>query len=353
MATVALEHVTVARDGARLLEDVTLAVEDGELIGIVGASGAGTSTLLRAIAGVDALSAGVITIDGVDVSEAPPAARNVSMVFQTPQLLANRDVRRNIAFPLELRHHADGEIADRVGAESRALHIEALLARAPRELSAGERQLVQIARALVRTPSVLLLDEPLASLDATLSQHMRTELRLLQRGYGVTTLLATKDPLEAMSLPDRLVVLSGGRITQIGTPLEVYARPANLVAAACTGHVSTVRAVVNSDGESDGDGFWLTHQAFRRRSWQRSLQQRVGADVLVGFRPSMLRMASDGTISATVTAVNPVGGTVTVSLGTDEVEVAAARRGFRRGDRVALHADDVLLFDAVSGERIG
>jgi ABC-type sugar transport system ATPase subunit len=352
VATVVLEHVTVDRGGARLLDDVNLAIADGEVVGVVGASGAGSSTLLRAIAGVDPLSAGVIRIDGHDVSDAPSAARNVSMVFQTPQLLAHRDVRHNIAFPLELRHQAVGEIADRVGAESRALHIEALLARSPRELSTGERQLVQIARALVRMPSLLLLDEPLASLDATLSQQMRTELRVLQRGYGVTTLLATKDPIEAMSLSDRLVVLAGGRVTQVDTPLNVYTRPVSLVAAACTGHVSTVSAVVQGEVERDGHGFWLTHPACRLRAWQPSLQQRIGTNVLVGFRPSMLRIASDGALSGTVAAANPVAGTVTVALGGDEVEVSAARRWFRRGDQVSMHADDVMIFDPGTGARL-
>lgn len=145
MATVALEHVSVRHDAVLLLDDVNLVVGDGEMIGVVGASGAGKTTLLRAIAGVEALASGAISIGGVDVSDAAPAERNVSMVFQTPQLIPHRDVRRNIAFPLELRHHPEDDIATRVAAETRALHIEALLARPPRDLSAGEAQLVQIA----------------------------------------------------------------------------------------------------------------------------------------------------------------------------------------------------------------
>lgn len=151
MATVALEHVSVRHDAVLLLDDVNLVVGDGEMIGVVGASGAGKTTLLRAIAGVEALASGAISIGGVDVSDAAPAERNVSMVFQTPQLIPHRDVRRNIAFPLELRHHPEDDIATRVAAETRALHIEALLARPPRDLSAGEAQLVQIARTGART----------------------------------------------------------------------------------------------------------------------------------------------------------------------------------------------------------
>ncbi|MDP9463535.1 MAG: ABC transporter ATP-binding protein, partial [Actinomycetota bacterium] len=227
MSTVELEHVTVRCSGTTLLDDVNLAVADGELIGVIGASGAGKTTLLRAIAGLEPLAAGSIRIGGVDVTDATPAARDVSMVFQTPVLIPHRDVQGNIAFPLEIRHQRAAEIATRVAAETRALHIEALLARSPRELSAGEAQLVQVARALVRMPSLLLLDEPLARLDAALTQHMRLELRSLQQGYGVTTLLATNDPVEAMALPDRLVVVEAGHVVQVGPPIEVYERPVN------------------------------------------------------------------------------------------------------------------------------
>ena len=155
MSTVELEHVTVRRAGATLLDDVNLTVDDGELIGVIGASGAGKTTLLRTIAGLEPLASGTIRIDGVDVSDTTPADRNVSMVFQTPALLPNRDVLGNIEFPLEIRHQEAEEIAIRVAAESRAMHIEALLARSPHGLSAGEAQLVQVARALVRTSVAL------------------------------------------------------------------------------------------------------------------------------------------------------------------------------------------------------
>ena len=140
----------------------------------------------------------------IDVAGVEAAERGVSMVFQAPVLIPHFDVRRNIAFPLELRHVQATEIAMRVAAESRAFRIAELLGRSPHDLSAGEAQLVQVAKALVRRPNLLLLDEPLAHLDASVSQHLRLELRSLQQGYGVTTFVATNDPVEAMSLPDRL-----------------------------------------------------------------------------------------------------------------------------------------------------
>lgn len=349
MSTVELEHVTVRRSDRTLLDDVNLAVDDGELIGVIGASGAGKTTLLRALAGLDPLASGTIWIGGVDVTDATPADRDVAMVFQTPALLPHRDVLGNIAFPLEIRHQVAGEIATRVAAETRALHIEALLTRSPQNLSAGEAQLVQIARALVRMPSLLLLDEPLARLDPTLTQHMRLELHSLQQGYGVTTFLATNDTVEAMALPDRIVVVDAGRVVQVGPPIEVYERPANLVAAACTGHVSTLTAGV----EADSEGFWLVHPSFRHRAWRPSLTDYVGALVVIAVRPTWTRLTTDGPVRATVAEVNPVTGTITVALGADprpdRVVIAAATAAHHRGDNVAFQIEELALFDPVSG----
>ena len=351
MSTVELEHVAVTRAGLALLDDVNLTVADGELIGVIGASGAGKTTMLRAIAGLERLAAGTIWIGGVDVTDATPAERDVSMVFQTSALLPHRDVQRNIEFPLEIRHQDSEEIASRVTAESRALHIEALLGRAPRGLSAGEAQIVQVARALVRVPSVLLLDEPLARLDPTLSEHMRRELRSLQQGYGVTTFLATNDPVEAMALPDRLVVIDDGHVVQVGSPIEVYEQPVNLVAGACTGHMSTFTVEV----EADSEGFWLVHPSFRHRAWRPSLANYVGAMVVAAVRPTSMRITADGPVQARVIQVSPVTGTITVALGAeagpDHVEIATPAHA-RRGDQVAFRLEDLALFDPVTGVHV-
>jgi multiple sugar transport system ATP-binding protein len=352
MSTVELEHVTVKRSGKTLLDGVNLTVADGELIGVIGASGSGKTTLLRAIAGLERLQSGTIWIGGVDVTHVPTSDRDVSMVFQRSVLIPNRDVQRNIAFPLEIRHQHEGEISTRVRAETRALHIEALLARSPQGLSAGESQLVQVARALVRMPSLLLLDDPLARLDASLTQNMRLELRSLQQGYAVTTFLTTTEPVEAMSLPDRIVVLDAGHVVQVGAPIEVYERPVNLVAAASTGHVSILTAQV----EADSDGFWLVHPSFRHRAWWGSLADYVGAAVLVALRPTWLRVTSDGPVRATVTEVNLVTGTITVAFGTDakpdHVEIATAGPAHRRGDPVAFCIEEVALFDPLTGNAL-
>ncbi len=352
MATVELEHVTVGSVNGARLDAVNIAVADGELIGVIGASGAGKTTLLRVIAGLETVTAGVIRVDGIDVTQVPPAQRDVAMVSQTPVPLPRRDVRRNIAFPLEIRHKGAVEIDTRVVAESRALHIEALLGRSPRTLSAGEAQIVQIARALVRKPSMLLLDEPLARMDATLAQRMRLELRSVQEGYGVTTFLATNDPAEAMSMCDRLVVLDAGRVVQVGRPIDVYDQPATLVAAACTGSVSVLTVSV----EADAEGFWLVHPSFRRRAWRPSLADHVAGSVAVAMRPRWLRLADDGPITATVTDISPVAGTVTAALGPSagdgEVEIAANTTFHRHGDQLRFHIDELALFDPASGRHL-
>ena len=346
MSTVELEHVTVQRAGITLLDDVNLAVTDGELIGVIGASGAGKTTLLRVIAGLEPVTLGTIWIDGVDVTDAPPAERNVSMVFQTPALIPHRDVEGNIAFPLEIRHQRAAEIATRIAAESRALHIEALLARSPRSLSAGEAQLAQVARALVRMPALLLLDEPLARLDAALSQHMRLELRALQQGYGVTTFLATNEPVEAMAMPDRLVVVDAGRVVQVAEPIDVYERPVNLFAAACTGQMSTLTAQV----AADSDGFWLVHTSFRHRTWRPSLSNYVGGMVVMGMRPRWMHLTDDGPIRATIVEASPGIGSITAALGVDgEVVIATNATTHRRGDHVAFSIDELALFDPLTG----
>jgi len=257
-----------------VLDDVSLAVDDGELMGVIGASGSGKTTLLRAIAGLTRLTSGTVRIGGVDVTKVEPSSRDVSMMFQKPALLPHRDVLGNVAFPLEVHHELAAEIASRVTAETRALHIESLLARNPGQLSSGERQLVQMARAMVRTPSVMLLDEPLARLDAAMTQQLRLDLHALQQGYGVTTLLATSDPVEAMTMPDRIVVLEGGRIAQVDTPINVYERPVTLVAAACTGDMSML------DVRIEDDLLTLGHAIREAREHERDFRQRG----LPGFR---------------------------------------------------------------------
>lgn len=280
MAAVSLRGVTVRFGDVTALDRVHLGVGDGELVTVIGSSGAGKTTLLRVVAGLDRVESGSVWFDADDMTGLPPARRDVAMVFQHPHLLPNRNVRRNVAFPLELRRLDVAEIRERVRAEARALHIETLLERSPDQLSAGEAQLVQIARAMVRVPNVLLLDEPLARLDMQLRERMRRELRLLQQGYGVTVLMTTNDPVEALSMGDRLVVLDRGTVVQTGVPIDVYHDPRSLIAAQLTGalEVSTVAV------EADSAGAWTVGPVGQERAWTPALRDLAGRRVVQGVR---------------------------------------------------------------------
>lgn len=293
MASVSLQAVTVRfGSGSRAvtaLDRVHLGVDDGELVTVVGSSGSGKSTLLRVVAGLDRASSGAVFMDGVEVTRLEPGARDVAMVFQHPHLLPRRSVGRNVAFPLEVRRVAIDEIRERVSAEARALHIETLLERSPDQLAAGEAQLVQIARAMVRVPSVLLLDEPLARLDPQVRERMRRELRLLQQGYGLTVLLTTNDPVEALSMGDRLVVLDAGRVVQVGVPIEVYRDPHSLAAAQMTGPLEVAEVEV----VPERDGVWIDGPGGRERAWRPALADLAGQRIVQGVRSDGARLYFD------------------------------------------------------------
>ena len=236
MASVDFEHVEkVYAGGIGALFDLCLAVADGELLAVVGPSGCGKSTLLRILAGLEAPTRGTLRIGGEPVNERTPQQRNVAMVFQDYALYPHRSVRGNLAFPLEMRRIPRDEIGRRVAAVADLLGLAPLLERRPSELSGGERQRVAMGRALVREPTAFLLDEPLSNLDAKLRVHVRAEIADLQRRTGTTMLYVTHDQVEAMTLGQRVAVMHEGRLQQLATPRELYARPANLLVAGFIG----------------------------------------------------------------------------------------------------------------------
>jgi len=235
LASVTLDDVSVSRDDRRILSLIDLEVAHGELVSLIGPSGSGKTTLLRVVAGLEPVASGDVRIDGRDVTDLGPADRRVAMVFQDNTLMPHVTARRNIAFPLVVEGRTADEIRARVDAEARVLAITHLLERRPGELSHGHQQIVQVAKAMVRVPDVFLLDEPLARIDTHLRVVVRTELALLQRGYGVTTIWATNDPVEAMALSDRIVVLEDGFIRAIGSPQDLYDTPPNLAVAVALG----------------------------------------------------------------------------------------------------------------------
>jgi multiple sugar transport system ATP-binding protein len=235
MATVEARRLVKLFDDVRAVDGIDLLARQGEFLVLLGPSGCGKTTLMRMIAGLEHPTSGDILIDGKVVTELPPRARNIAMVFQSYALYPHLTVARNIAFPLRAVGMPKPDIRKKVEWAAQMFGIERLLDRKPRQLSGGERQRVALARAVVREPVVFLLDEPLSNLDAKLRNSARDELKQFQRKLGTTTIYVTHDQAEAMGLGDRIAVLNEGRVRQIGTPHDIYLRPADTFVATFIG----------------------------------------------------------------------------------------------------------------------
>ena len=235
MGKIVLEGVEKTFGAVKVIQNVNLTVDDGSFVVFVGPSGCGKSTLLRLIAGLEDVTAGKILIDGVDVVNTPPAKRGLSMVFQSYALYPHMSVRSNIGFGLKMAGRPKEEINRKVDAAAATLNLTPYLDRRPRALSGGQRQRVAIGRAIVREPKAFLFDEPLSNLDAALRVQMRIEIARLQDTLGTTAIYVTHDQVEAMTMADKIVVLSAGRIEQVGSPLELYNKPDNLFVAGFIG----------------------------------------------------------------------------------------------------------------------
>jgi len=236
MADIVLEHVSKSYpDGAVAVRDLSITIADGEFLILVGPSGCGKTTTLNMIAGLEDISSGELRIGGERMNEKAPKDRDIAMVFQSYALYPHMTVRQNIAFPLTLAKMKKSEIAQKVAETAKTLDLSELLDRKPAQLSGGQRQRVAMGRAIVRHPKAFLMDEPLSNLDAKLRVQMRGEIARLQKRLGTTTVYVTHDQTEAMTLGDRVVVMHGGVAQQIGTPDELYERPANLFVAGFIG----------------------------------------------------------------------------------------------------------------------
>jgi ABC-type sugar transport system ATPase subunit len=352
VSSIDLLGVSLVRDGRALLDDVDLSVAAGERLVVLGPSGAGKSTLLRVVAGLDRPTAGAVHLDGVDVTATPPGARDISMVNQEASLQPHLDVARNVGFPLSIHHVPTPEIEERVQAEARVFSLQRLLRRRPNTLSAGQRHDVALARSLVRRGSILLLDEPLARVDARRKDELLRQLLAVQEGYGVTLLAATNDQRVAMSLAHRLAVLESGRLVQVGVPTEVFERPASAFVGAFLGSPGMnllpgrVRAAVS--------GVRIDAGPLRVRSFAPEVTDLAGREVLVGLRPTDVRPypAGDATIviEEVVTRTAFLGADVEVGLDAGEGrELTAVLRGTQpvRGTlfRVTVDPRRIHLFD--------
>jgi multiple sugar transport system ATP-binding protein len=235
MATVATHDLKKYFGSVAAVDGVDLSIREGEFFVVLGPSGCGKTTLMRMIAGLETPSSGDVLIDSQRVNDLPPRKREVAMVFQSYALYPHMSVFDNISFPLKAKKMPKKEMEEKVEWASSILGIQGLLDRKPRQLSGGERQRVALCRAMVKEPKVLLLDEPLSNLDAKLRVAARSELEMFQRRLGITTIFVTHDQIEAMAMGDRIVVMSAGRVMQVGTPHEIYHDPANLFVATFLG----------------------------------------------------------------------------------------------------------------------
>jgi ABC-type sugar transport system ATPase subunit len=290
MARVEIQGLGKRFGAAVALAPTSLSIDDGEFVVIVGPSGCGKSTLLRLLAGLEEPGEGRILIDGRDVTHVPPAERGLAMVFQSYALYPHLTVSENIAFPLRVAHRPRAEVTARVAAVAETLGLTALLARKPRALSGGQRQRVSIARAIVREPKVLLLDEPLSNLDTELRVRMRREFARLHGQLAATMIYVTHDQLEAMTLANRIVVMSAGHVEQVGPPLTLYDRPATIAVARAIGSpgMNLIAATVDAV-DAGGAVVRLPDGAMLRAA----VLARPGQPVTLGVRPEHL-VADDG-----------------------------------------------------------
>lgn len=239
MAQITLNNVRKTYGGnIEAIKGVSLQIDDGELVVLVGPSGCGKSTLLRMIAGLESISSGEIAIGDRTVNDLEPAERDIAMVFQNYALYPHMTVHQNLAYGLKNRNTPKDEIERRIAIAAKTLEIEPYLHRKPRQLSGGQRQRVAMGRAIVREPAAFLFDEPLSNLDAKLRGQMRIEIKRLQRSLGTTSVYVTHDQMEAMTLADKLVVVNGGQIEQVGSPIELYEKPATTFVATFIGSPS-------------------------------------------------------------------------------------------------------------------
>ena len=295
MAFLALANIHKRFGTACILQDISIALAQGEFLVLVGPSGCGKSTLMNIIAGLEQPSGGTLALLGRDITHVAPAERDISMVFQSYALYPNMTVAGNIAFPLEMRKVDKPRRAARVQEVARLLQIEHLLGRKPRQLSGGQRQRVAIGRALAREPQLYLFDEPLSNLDAQLRVDMRAEIKKLHQRLGATIIYVTHDQIEAMTLATRIAVMQGGVLQQLGTPQEVYHRPANTFVAGFMGspRMNLLPARV---GMAQGSPCLdvCGHALALPPPLMAALQDHAGRDVIAGIRAEAVSLAPQG-----------------------------------------------------------
>ncbi|MGE7368925.1 ABC transporter ATP-binding protein [Neorhizobium sp. NPDC001467] len=350
MATVQVDNLRKSFGALDVIQGVSLDIRHGEFIILVGPSGCGKSTLLRMIAGLEDISGGRVSIGERVVNALSPKDRNIAMVFQNYALYPQMTVEQNMGFSLEIAGAKKAEIKTKVAEAAEILALTPLLHRKPSQLSGGQRQRVAMGRAIVRDPDVFLFDEPLSNLDAKLRVQMRAEIKALHQRLGATIIYVTHDQIEAMTMADRIVVLRGGRVEQVGTPLELYDRPDNMFVAGFLGSpaMNFLRGTIEGQSLRLADGVMLPLP---------SIPSLTTGDVVIGFRPQNVTVQAREGAQAIVKVIEPTGADTHVLLelsGTEITCVVSERVDFAPGQRVGISLANQMIhfFDPVSEESI-
>jgi inositol-phosphate transport system ATP-binding protein len=344
MAKIEFRNVAKRFGEVEVIPDMNLVIEDGEFVALLGPSGCGKSTSLFMLAGIYVPSDGQLLFDGHVVNEVEARDRNVGIVFQSYALYPHMTVRDNILFPLRFKKTPRDEAVSRVKAAADLVRVAELLERRPSELSGGQQQRVALARALVKEPQLLLLDEPLSNLDATLRLSMRTEIKSLQEHLGVTTVLVTHDQIEATTMADRIICMRGGRIEQVGTPDDLYLRPASLFVAGFIGSPP-----INLIGGEARDGTVSVDGT-------RFPVDGASGALTIGLRPEHLRFGDSG-FAGRVTQIEPMGRevlyVVDTGLGTVRVLEQGSSAAYASGEevKVSFAPENSLVFET-TGQKL-
>jgi multiple sugar transport system ATP-binding protein len=349
MAEVTIRDLRKAYGAAQVIHGLNLDIADGEFVVLVGPSGCGKSTLLRMIAGLEEVTAGDVLIGPRRVNNLPPSERDIAMVFQNYALYPHKTVAANMGFALKMRGMDKAAVRAKVERAAEVLGLTPYLERFPRALSGGQRQRVAMGRAIVRDPQVFLFDEPLSNLDAKLRVQMRTEIKELHLRLKTTTVYVTHDQIEAMTMADKIVVMQGGRIEQVGAPLELYDRPSNVFVASFIGSP----AMNLIDGVVTGG---MVDVAGARLALPPGSSAQEGQAVVYGVRPETFTVADQG-LAGIIAVVEPTGSETHVVVRLAGREVTAVFRDrvtMRPGDAITLAPDagQAHLFDKASGQRL-
>src|SRR6266850_63537 len=353
MASVELKQVRKSFGSTQVVHGVDISIADGEFVVLVGPSGCGKSTLLRMIAGLEEISEGEIMIGDRVVNNVPPKQRDIAMVFQNYALYPHMKVFDNMAFSMKLAGRSTEEMRQRVDKAAQILGLADYLDRYPRQLSGGQRQRVAMGRAIVRDPQVFLFDEPLSNLDAKLRVQMRTEIKELHQRLKTTSIYVTHDQIEAMTMADTIVVMNGGRVEQIGTPLDLYDEPANLFVAGFIGSPAMNFLPGRIVASRPGRGVQIAEGCVIPVPCGGGLRDR---EVILGVRPEHFNIG-ESCVNVQVIVVEPTGADTQVFCklaGHNVSAISRERHTFRPGDTISLKPFEgkTYLFDPDSGARI-